>query len=99
MLGSSRQNVKKVASGLQRRGYRRLVPDRLDHRATRLELTDEVRIFCEPDLRARRLEILDAVFADLDPARVELLRDLIGDWRALVARERERQLAAPHQET
>jgi len=96
--GTSRQNVKQVALGLERRGYVRLVPDRLDRRATRLELTDKVSIFYQPDLRARRLEILDAVFTDLDPSRVEVLRDLIGDWLAVEERKRARQLLTHHQE-
>jgi DNA-binding MarR family transcriptional regulator len=96
--GSSRQNVKQVALGLERRGYLRLVPDPGDRRATRLELTEKVSIFYEPDLRAQRMEILDAVFADLDPARIELLRELIGDWLAVEAGKREQQLGASEQE-
>lgn len=90
-FGTSRQNVKQVALGLQRRGYLRLVPDRLDRRATRLELTDKVSIFYEPELRSKRLEILDSVFADLDADRVELLRELVGEWLAIEERKRERQ--------
>ncbi len=97
-FGTSRQNVKQVALGLQRRGYLRLVPDRTDRRATRLELTDKVSIFYEPDLRAQRLEVLDAVFADLDPARVELLRELVGEWLAIEERKRERDAGTPRQE-
>ncbi len=96
--GTSRQNVKQVALGLERRGYLRLVPDRLDRRATRLELTDKVSVFYTPDLRAQRLEMLDSLFADLEPARVELLRELVGDWLAVEAQKREHQLDAPRKE-
>ncbi len=96
--GSSRQNVKQVALGLQRRGYLRLVPDPFDRRATRLELTAKVSRFYEPDVRAERLAVLDAVFADLDPARTELLRDLIGDWLAVEAQQRQQQLDAELQQ-
>jgi DNA-binding MarR family transcriptional regulator len=96
--GTSRQNVKQVALGLERRGYLRLVPDCLDRRAIRLELTEKVARFYEPDLRARRLEVLDDVFADLDPERIELLRDLVGEWLAVEARKRERQLLTRPQE-
>ena len=96
--GTSRQNVKQVALGLERRGYLRLVPDCLDRRAIRLEPTEKVARFYEPDLRARRLEVLDAVFADLDPKRIELLRDLVNEWLAVEARKRERQLLTRPQE-
>jgi DNA-binding MarR family transcriptional regulator len=40
--GSSRQNVKQIALGLQSRGFLHLVPDPDDGRTTRLVLTDRV---------------------------------------------------------
>ncbi len=83
--GSSRQNVKQVALGLERRGYLRLVPDRHDRRATRIELTDKVAILDAPDARAQRMEVLDAVFAGLGPDRVEALSELVSEWLAIEA--------------
>jgi DNA-binding MarR family transcriptional regulator len=75
--GSSRQNVKQIALGLQRRGYLRLVSDDADGRATRLELTGKIATFNEPAVRAIQQDTLDAVFGALDPDGIEMLRDLV----------------------
>ena len=83
--GSSRQNVKQVALGLERRGYLRLVPDRHDRRATQIELTDKVSVFDQPDVSAQRMEVLDAVFAGLGPDRIEALSELVSEWLAIEA--------------
>ena len=48
--GSSRQNVKQIALGLEARGFVRLVPDRDDGRTTRIELTERVGVFDEPEM-------------------------------------------------
>src|SRR5512136_1056762 len=60
--GSSRQNVKQIALGLEARGFLRLVPDPLDGRTTRLETTEAVRIFDEPEGQARGRALLADAF-------------------------------------
>ena len=83
--GSSRQNVKQVALGLERRGYLRLVPDRHDRRATRIKLTGKVAILDAPDTRAQRMQVLDSVFGGLGPDKVEALSELVSKWLAIEA--------------
>jgi DNA-binding MarR family transcriptional regulator len=80
--GTSRQNVKQVALGLQRQGYLRLVVDPLDRRTTRLVTTDRIRIFDEPGNVARGQALLTAAFAELDPAELARLHDLAVTWLA-----------------
>jgi DNA-binding MarR family transcriptional regulator len=78
--GSSRQNVKQIALGLEARDFLRLVPDERDARMTRLELTDRVGIFDEPDGIARARDLLTAAFAGLTRDEVLALRGLIARW-------------------
>jgi DNA-binding MarR family transcriptional regulator len=83
--GSSRQNVKQIALGLEARGFLRLAPDARDGRTTRLELTDTVRIFDEPDGRARGRALLEAAFNGLERDEILALCDLVGRWLAAVS--------------
>ena len=83
--GSSRQNVKQIALGLEARGFLHLVPDARDGRTTRLELTDRVRIFDEPEGQARGRALLEAAFDGLARDDVLALRDLAGRWLAAVS--------------
>lgn len=78
--GSSRQNVKQVARGLEALGYLRLVPDPLDGRTTRLELTEQVRLFDAPEGVVRARELFEEVFASLAPSEVATLRRLVVRW-------------------
>jgi DNA-binding MarR family transcriptional regulator len=78
--GSSRQNVKQVALGLERRGFLRLVPDPDDGRATLLEVTDRVRVFDEPEMQAPAL-LADAT-AGLTRDETLVLHDLMVRWLA-----------------
>jgi DNA-binding MarR family transcriptional regulator len=78
--GSSRQNVKQVALGLAARGYLRLVPDPLDGRTTRLELTEKVRLFDTPDSVTRTRTLFEDVFAGLSEDDVATLRRLLVRW-------------------
>jgi DNA-binding MarR family transcriptional regulator len=80
--GSSRQNVKQIALGLQARGFLRLVPDPLDARTTRLQITDKVRLFDTPDGRTRARALLEGVFGSLTAQEVSALHDLVGRWLA-----------------
>src|SRR5512147_1735671 len=71
--GTSRQNVKQIALGLQRDGWLRIQDDPLDHRASRLVLTDRIAVFATPELISEGAEFLHAVFegiAERDLARM-----------------------------
>ena len=83
--GSSRQNVKQIALGLETRGYLRLVPDPADGRTTRLALTDKVGRFDEPEGQARGRALLEAAFDGLASDDVLALRDAVGRWLAVLA--------------
>jgi DNA-binding MarR family transcriptional regulator len=89
--GSSRQNVKQIALGLEERGFLRLVPDPTDGRATLLEMTDRVRIFDEPGAQAQAAALLGDAFAGLSPHETLALRDLVRRWLA--------GISAPHDTT
>jgi DNA-binding MarR family transcriptional regulator len=80
--GSSRQNVKQIALGLEARGFLRLVPDPADGRATRLRLTDKVGIFDRPDAVARATAMLADATAGLTTEETLTLRDLVLRWLA-----------------
>lgn len=80
--GSSRQNVKQVALGLEARGFVRLVTDPADARTTRIELTNKVREFDEPQMVRRTTGMLDDVFAGLTPTETRDLLDLLRRWLA-----------------
>lgn len=82
--GSSRQNVKQIAIGLERHGFLRMVPDAYDGRTTRLAVTDKVGIFDAPDGRARALDLLETAFEGLSRADVLALRGLVGRWLAAI---------------
>ncbi len=80
--GSSRQNVKQVALGLEARGFVRLVPDPADARTTRIELTDRVHEFDEPAMVERTRKMLADAFAGLTPTETRDLLDLTRRWLA-----------------
>lgn len=83
--GSSRQNVKQIALGLEERGYVRLVPDEADRRTTRIQVTDRIAVFDEPEMVARSSAMLADACAGLAPADTLALRDLLRSWLAGVA--------------
>ena len=78
--GSSRQNVKQIAIGLESRGFLHLVPDGSDGRMTRLVLTDRIRMFDEPEGVARGRDLLASAFDGLSRDDVLALHDLLGRW-------------------
>ena len=88
--GSSRQNVKQIALGLEARGFLRLAPDPADGRTARLVLTDRVGIFDEPEGQARGRALLEAAFDGLARDDVLALRDLVGRWLAAWRNARQR---------
>jgi len=83
--GSSRQNVKQIALGLETRGFVRLVPDRDDGRTTRIELTERVGVFDEPEMVGQASAMLADACAGLSPEETLTLRDLVRRWLAGVA--------------
>jgi len=85
VYGTSRQNVKAMARALEAGGYVRLVPDPVDGRATRLELTDRVRVFATPDWQAREAAFFAFAFGGLPGDDVTQLADLLVRWLAAVA--------------
>ena len=78
--GSSRQNVKQIALGLEARGYVRLVPDAVDGRTTRIEVTELARVFDEPEGMAKGHALLEQAFAGLSGDETLALRDLLVRW-------------------
>jgi DNA-binding MarR family transcriptional regulator len=80
--GSSRQNVKQIALGLQTRGFLRLVPDQTDARTTRIELTDRVGVFDQPAMVERTASMLADTFAGLTPDETTALQSLVRQWLA-----------------
>ena len=65
LYGSSRQNVKAIAVGLEAAGYLRIVRDPADRRALRLAVTDRVAIFASPEWHARETAFFTFAFGDL----------------------------------
>ena len=78
--GSSRQNVKSIALGLERTGYLRLDPDPSDARTVRIHLCDAVRRFDEPAAAAQGSAFLSEVFAGLDADDLDALDRLMRRW-------------------
>jgi hypothetical protein len=58
----------------------RLVPDPLDGRTTRLELTEQVGLFDGPEGVARTRKLFEDVFAGLSAEDVATLRRLVVRW-------------------
>lgn len=80
--GSSRQNVKQIAVGLETRGFIRLVPDPTDARTTRIELTERVGVFAEPAMVERTAAMLSDTFAGLTADETTTLQGLFRRWLA-----------------
>jgi DNA-binding MarR family transcriptional regulator len=85
--GSSRQNVKSIALGLERAGYLCLEPDPADARTIRLHLRDTVRRFDEPAVAAQGSAFLAEVFAGLDADDLAVLDELMRRWLTSAASE------------
>lgn len=73
--GSSRQNVKQIAMGLERHGWLRIEAHPSDGRATRLVLTDRIDVFATPELMAAGADFLHDVFAGTSEAELYRLRE------------------------
>ncbi len=80
--GTSRQNVKQIALGLERKGFLRLESDPSDRRTTRLVVTEKVLVFAEPELAAQGRALLDETFAGIEPSEMLELQRVIVGWMA-----------------
>lgn len=78
--GSSRQNVKQIARGLEKDGFVRLVSDPTDARTTRVEVTERVHLFDRPPMVERSAAMLDGAFAGLTPKETVQLHALAQRW-------------------
>jgi DNA-binding MarR family transcriptional regulator len=79
--GSSRQNVKAIALGLERRGFLRLAPDPADARALLLHPTPLVaQTFETPEAQAQGIDFLAGIFAGLSPTELADLHRLLRAW-------------------
>jgi DNA-binding MarR family transcriptional regulator len=79
--GSSRQNVKAIALGLERRGYLRLAADPTDARALLLHPTPQVaQTFDTPEAQAQGADFLAGIFAGLSPTDLADLHRLLLAW-------------------
>jgi DNA-binding MarR family transcriptional regulator len=76
--GSSRQNVKRIAEQLSRRGFLRLVADPSDRRPTRLELTERIDVLNGSEVS--QAEFLLQSMSGLDDDQLRQLRDLALTW-------------------
>lgn len=85
LYGSSRQNVKAIARGLEERGYLRLVADPRDRRTVRLQATSAIDVFAGREWAAREAAFFAFAFDGLGPGEVADLAALLGRWLAAVA--------------
>ena len=93
--GTSRQNVKQIALGLERRGWLRIEPDQVDGRASRLVLTDRIAIFATPALLQEGADFLEAVFAGTPEPDLVRMRRFTLDLLARVDGQQEAPGGAP----
>ena len=77
ILGTSRQNIKKMAGILEKRGLLKLEKDKEDQRNVRLILTD----YCYEYLKSREPrenEYLEGIFSGMDEENLSNLRNALG---------------------
>ncbi len=72
--GTSRQNVKQIALGLERGGWLDIEPDPVDGRASRLVLTDRIDVFATPALITEGADFLKGVFEGTPEADLARMR-------------------------
>jgi DNA-binding MarR family transcriptional regulator len=99
VYGSSRQNVKAMARGLEAAGYLRLVPDGTDRRALRLVSTGRSEVFSGAPWKAREAAFFAFAFGGLGAAEVEQLAALLGRWLAAVSARPDTPSPAPARST
>lgn len=72
-MGCSRQNVKKLALALEKKGFVRLLSS--SHNSVRIELTEKVQRYAE-EIGERRKKALSLLFADFSEKEIEQLFSL-----------------------
>lgn len=70
LMGCSRQNIKKLALALEKKGFVRLLSG--GNNSVHIELTDKARQYAE-EMRERNLQFLELVFADFNEKEIEQL--------------------------
>lgn len=83
LMGCSRQNVKKLASALEKKGFVRLLPGA--NNSVCIELTDKVNEYSQ-EKGERRLQALNLLFADFSEDEIEKLFRLYAKLYAGVER-------------
>ena len=83
-MGSSHQNVKRIASILEGKGYVRLARDKRDSRVTRIHLTEESGRLAAA-IQPRASAFTAALFAGIDPDRMAAARDVMERMMANLA--------------
>ena len=70
LMGCSRQNIKKLASALEKKGFVRLLTGA--NNSVCIELTDKVNAYSE-EMRQRHIQALSLLFADFNDDEIEQL--------------------------
>lgn len=91
LMGCSRQNVKKLAAALEKKGFARLIPGA--NNSVRLELTDKATEYAQ-ETQLGNMQALQLLFADFSAQELEVLFGLYGKLYAGVARLEEYAEAA-----
>lgn len=77
-IGTSRQNTKRLALELQKKGYLIIATDPVDHRILRFALTGKHREFFRTNKHNMLFnEITNRYFEDMDPKELKLLNNSI----------------------
>ena len=80
VLGTSRQNVKKMANILERQGFLKMEKDKNDLRSIQLFLTQKCRAYFK-SREQQEVEYIERIFADMDD---EMLTSLCSGMNKLV---------------
>ena len=72
VLGTSRQNVKKIASILERQGFLKMEKDKNDLRSIQLLLTKKCRAYFK-SREQQEVEYIERIFAGMDDERLDNL--------------------------
>ena len=70
LMGCSRQNIKKLALALEKKGFVRLLSG--GNNSVHIELTDKARQYAE-EMRERNLQFLELLFEDFSEIEIEQL--------------------------
>ena len=85
LYGSSRQNVKAIASKLVDLGYLNLIEDPSDRRAVRLRVTAKTAVFDSAEWMTRERAFFARVFGGLDTEALPGILELVTRWIAALS--------------